>query len=319
MNTTTVLVTGGTGFVGIHIILQLLQQGYKVRTTLRTLSRKDEILSALKEGGATNIENLSFYEADLTHDAGWDEAVAGCNYVLHVASPFPLAEPEDENELIIPARDGALRVLKSSKSAGVKRVVITSSFAAVGYGPKRAAGYVFTEEDWTDERAPIMAYLKSKTVAEKAAWSFIQKEGGSLELSVINPVAIFGPMLGGITSASLEGVIKTIVEGKVKESPSFTFGVVDVRDVADIHIKAMLSPAAAGQRFLASAEGVMSFYDVAKLIRKERPQKATQIGEMTPTDESFYIQMSSRKAIDTLRWRPRSKEEAVLASVDSVK
>ena len=314
----TVLVTGGTGFVGIHTVLQLLQQGYNVKTTLRALHRKNEILDALVEGGITNFEHLSFFEADLTSDGSWHKAVEGCDYVLHVASPFPLGEPKDENELIIPARDGALRVLKAAKAAGVKRVVLTSSFAAIGYGMKKK-GYVFTEADWTDENAPIMAYIKSKTVAEKAAWDFVNTEGEGLEFTVINPVAIFGPMLGTITSASLEGVIKTIVDGHVTESPAFTFGVVDVRDVAAIHIKAMLHPEANGHRFLATSQEVMSFYDVAQLIKQERPQKAAKIGEMKPTADDFYIQMSNRKAIDMLDWHPRNKEEAVLASVDSLK
>jgi len=314
----TVLVTGGTGFVGIHTVLQLLQQGYNVKTTLRTLDRKNEILDALAEGGITNFEHLSFSEADLTSDWGWHKAVEGCDYVLHVASPFPLGEPKDENELIIPARDGALRVLKAAKAAGVKRVVLTSSFAAIGYSIKKK-GHVFTEADWTDENAPIMAYIKSKTVAEKVAWEFVKTEGKGLEFTVINPVAIFGPMLGTITSASLEGVIKTIVDGNVKESPAFTFGVVDVRDVAAIHIKAMLHPEANGHRFLATSQEVMSFYDVAQLIKQERPQKAAKIGEMKPTADDFYIQMSNRKAIEMLDWHPRNKEEAVLASVDSLK
>lgn len=314
----TVLVTGGTGFVGIHTVLQLLQQGYNVKTTLRALHRKNEILDALAEGGITNFEHLSFFEAELTSDWGWYKAVEGCDYVLHVASPFPLGEPKDENELIIPARDGALRVLKAAKEAGVKRVVLTSSFAAIGYSMKEK-GYVFTEADWTDENAPIMAYIKSKTVAEKAAWEFVKTEGEGLEFTVINPVAIFGPMLGTITSASLEGVIKTVIDGNVKESPAFTFGVVDVRDVAAIHIKAMLHPEANGHRFLATSQGVMSFYDVAQLIKQERPQKAAKIGEMKPTADEFFIQMSNRNAIEMLDWHPRNKEEAVLASVDSLK
>jgi nucleoside-diphosphate-sugar epimerase len=316
MNNQTVLVTGGTGFVGIHTILQLLQLGYIVKTTLRSLSKKDSIVNALKDGGLTDLQNLSFIEADLTADAGWDEAAKGCDYVLHVASPFPLVQPEDENELIIPARDGSLRVLKAAQKAGVKRVVLTSSFAAIGYSidPK---DHIFTEEDWTDENGPLQPYIKSKTVAEKAAWNFLKNHGGDLELTVVNPVGIFGPIIGDIVPASFDGVIKALIGGTVTESPAFTFGVVDVRDVADIHIKAMLHPEANGQRFLATSEGVASFYDIAQLIKKERPEKAAKIAELKPTAKEFYINMSNKKAREILDWHPKSKEEAILASVDS--
>jgi nucleoside-diphosphate-sugar epimerase len=316
MNNQTVLVTGGTGFVGIHTILQLLQQGYTVKTTLRTLSKTQSIIDALKEAGLADLSKLSFFEADLTGDQGWDEAVNGCDYVLHVASPFPLAEPENENDLIIPARDGSLRVLKAAKNAGVKRVVLTSSFAAIGYSADRK-GHIFDERDWTDKNAAIPAYIKSKTIAEAAAWQFTKDQGEGMELVVINPVGIFGPIIGGIYPASFEGVIQAIMDGNIKESPPFTFGVVDVRDVADIHIKAMLLPQAAGQRFLATSDGAVSFYDVAELIKKQRPESASLIAHLQPTAAEAYIRMSNKKAIETLNWHPRSKEEAILASVDS--
>ncbi|MCS4168493.1 aldehyde reductase [Sphingobacterium sp. BIGb0116] len=258
MNNQTVLVTGGTGFLGINTILALLGHGFTVRTTLRTLSRKNEILDALSEGGISTFDQLSFYQADLLSDSGWDEAAQGCDYVLHVASPFVAEQPKDENELIIPAKEGTLRALRAANKAGVKRVVLTSSFAAIGYSiePKN---HVFTELDWTDENVPIQAYIKSKTIAEKAAWEFMKNETTAMELTVINPVGIFGPILGGISSASLDTVIKGIIDGLITENAPFTFGVVDVRDVADIHIKAMLHPQAAGQRFLATSEGAMSF------------------------------------------------------------
>lgn len=191
-----VLVTGGSGFIGSHCILQLLEQGYQVRTTVRALSREPEVRAMLKTGGADAGDRLSFVAADLNSDAGWAEAVAGCTYVLHVASPFPPAIPKHEDEIIIPARDGALRVLRASRDAGVKRVVLTSSFAAIGYGQK-PKGRPFNEEDWTDPNGDdVRAYVKSKTLAERAAWDFIAKEGGALELSVVNPVGVFGPVLG---------------------------------------------------------------------------------------------------------------------------
>ncbi|WP_461125756.1 SDR family oxidoreductase [Spirosoma aerophilum] len=316
MTNQTVLVTGGTGFVGVHTILRLLQEGYTVKTTLRSLAKQEAIVHALNESGIVELDKLSYVEADLNADGGWNEAAHGCTYVLHVASPFPLVQPEDENELIIPAREGSLRVLRAARKAGVKRVVMTSSFAAIGYSID-PQGHTFTEGDWTDENAPVQAYIKSKTIAEKAAWDFIRNQGEGLELTVINPVGIFGPVIGGIYPASYEGVIKALVDGTVTESPQFTFGVVDVRDVADIHIKAMLLPEAKDQRFLATSDGVVSFYDVARLIRKERPQNAGMMAELKPVDPTFYINMSNQKAKDMLNWYPRSKEEAILASLDS--
>lgn len=313
----TVLVTGGTGFLGVHTILQLLQQGYEVRTTLRSFTKKNSIIKALEEGGISDFSHLTFFEADLTNDNNWNEAIKGCDYVLHVASPFPAQDPKDENELIIPARDGTLRVLKASRDASVKRVVLTSSFAAVGYS-KNIKDHIFTEEDWTDINAELPAYIKSKTVAEKAAWEFIEKEGNGLELSVINPVGIFGPALGGITSASLDIAVSGILNGNMEYTPTFTMGIVDVRDVADIHIKAMLSRDAAGQRFIATAAGVMSFYDVAELFKKERQEYTANIKKLEPIGKEFYKEMSNEKAKTILHWNPRSREEALLASVDSL-
>ncbi len=313
----TVLVTGGTGFVGIHAILQLLKKGYRVHTTLRSLAKKDTIINALKEAGINDFSDLSFFEADLTSDAGWNDAVSSCDYVLHVASPFPAQAPKDENELIIPARDGALRVLRAAQQAGVKRTVLTSSFAAVGYS-NNTKNHIFTEADWTDSNIPLPAYIKSKTVAEKAAWDFIKSEGGTMELTVINPVGIFGPAIGGIASASLDIAVSGILSGSVKESPDFTMGVVDVRDVVDIHIRAMEHPDAAGQRFIATADGVMSFYDVAELFKKERPLSSKNVVQMKSTPVEFYKEMSNKKAKTILGWNPRSREEALLASVDSL-
>lgn len=312
----TVLVTGGTGFVGIHTILQLVQQGYTVKTTLRSLSKKNTIIQVLNEAGISDLTNLSFYEAELTEDAGWDEAVANCDYVLHIASPFPARAPKDENELIIPARDGALRVLRAAKVAGVKRVVLTSSFAAIGY-TINPQGHVFTEKDWTDPTSDkISAYVKSKTIAELAAWEFIEKQGGSLELTVINPVGIFGPVLGKDYSASVE-LVKNILTGVSTESPPFSFGVVDVRDVADIHLRAMINPEAKGERFLATSDGVMTFYDIAQLLKAQKGEIAQSVSNLT-NPNAPYSTLSNNKAKTILGWKPRTKEEAILATVESL-
>src|ERR1700722_9470273 len=190
-----VVVTGGSGFVGTHCIVQLLNAGYRVRTTVRSLKREAEVRTMVREGGAKGVDELSFVVADLMADAGWTEAVRGCTYVLHVASPFPAKVPKHEDELIVPAREGTLRVLRHSRDAKVKRVVLTSSFAAIGYGhPPQSAP--FDETSWTNLDADVSAYVKSKTLAERAAWDFIAKEGGGLELVVVNPVVVFGPVLG---------------------------------------------------------------------------------------------------------------------------
>jgi dihydroflavonol-4-reductase len=254
MSGETVLVTGGSGFVGVHCVLQLLGAGYRVRTTVRSLNRESDVRAMLKVGGVQPGDALSFAAADLNSDAGWPDAVSGCDYVLHVASPFPPAAPRHEDELIVPARDGALRVLRASRDAGVRRVVLTSSFAAIGYG-HNAVNRPFTEEDWTDPTQDIGAYVKSKTLAERAAWDFIDQEGGRLELSVVNPVGVFGPVLGPDYSTSIM-LVRRLVDGDVPGLPNMSFGVVDVRDVASLHLLAMTSPAAKGQRFL-SISGIL--------------------------------------------------------------
>jgi nucleoside-diphosphate-sugar epimerase len=209
-----VLVTGGTGFLGAHCVLQLLEKGYSVTTTLRSLKRKEEVLEMLRSGDILSFENLSFIETDLTKDANWDEAAKNCDYVLHVASPIGLSIPKDENEMIRPAVDGTLRVLKAAKKAGVKRVVMTSNFGAVGYSHKDTTK-IITEECWTDPNEKgLSAYNRSKVLAERAAWDFMQKEGGDLELSVINPMGIFGPSLGPDLSSGFE-LLKKMLDGSM--------------------------------------------------------------------------------------------------------
>ena len=247
----TVLVTGGTGFVGSHAVAELLKQGHTVRTTVRDPKRSEDVLATMKVAGEVNTEKLSFFTADLEQDEGWLKAIQGCDFVLHVASPFPGKEPDDENEVIRPAKEGALRVLRYSRIAAVRRVVMTSSFAAIGYGHANRQT-PFTEADWTNVDTPLPAYIQSKAIAERAAWAFIQSEGRGMELSVINPTGIFGPVLGKDYSSSI-GMIKQMLDGKMPGCPRIYFGVVDVRDVVDLHLRAMTSPAAAGERFIAVA------------------------------------------------------------------
>jgi nucleoside-diphosphate-sugar epimerase len=272
----TVLVTGGSGFIGSHAIGQLLADGHTVRTTVRNLKREGDVRGILRHGGIEPAGKLSFFEADLRSAEGWAEAVRGCEYVLHVASPFPAAVPKDENELIVPAREGALRVLRASRDAGVRRVVMTSSFAAIGYGqPERNTP--FTEKDWTDPNGPsVYPYVKSKTLAERAAWDFVAREGRALELSVVNPVAVFGPVLSADYATSIM-LVQRMMDGALPGCPRICFGVVDVRDVVDLHLKAMTNPAAKGERFLAVTGDFMWMVEIAKVLKSRMGEAARRV------------------------------------------
>jgi nucleoside-diphosphate-sugar epimerase len=276
-SSTTVLVTGGTGALGAQCILQLLKQGYVVKTTLRSMGKKNDVLGMLKTGGITSFDNLTFTEADLTKDTNWGQAMNGCQYVLHIASPTHTdAKASEEEDMIRPAVDGTLRVLKAARDAGVKRVVMTSSFGAVGFSNKKLNSET-TEADWTDPNEKgLSAYEKSKALAERAAWEFIQQEGGGLELVTINPVAIFGPSLGASKSPSL-GILTFILEGSMKAIPNIDLNVVDIRDVADLHIRAMTNPKAKGQRFIATADGKISMPQIARLLKTKRPNVAQKV------------------------------------------
>lgn len=338
MSDELVLVTGGTGFVGVHCVVQLLDAGYRVRTTLRSSSRAAEVRDMVRVGGA-DPDRLEFLEADLLHDDGWPAAAAGASYVLHVASPFPVRQPRDANELIRPARDGALRVLGAARDAGVRRVVLTSSFAAIGYG-RPDPGRPYTEEDWTDLSAPnLPAYTRSKTIAERAAWEFVdqvERDGGNLELAVVNPVPIFGPALGRELSTSV-ALLLGLLNGHVPAVPNGSTTGVDVRDVADLHVRAMTHPDAAGERFLAISGDPITFPDLAKLLRdrlgadakrvptRVLPDWLVRVGALVSTElRAVAPQLrrrqgaSSAKAERMLGWNPRPLDEAVVASAESL-
>jgi nucleoside-diphosphate-sugar epimerase len=279
---------------------------------------------------------LSFVAADLENDAGWPEAVAGCEYVLHVASPLPATIPKHEDELIVPAREGALRVLRASREGGVKRVVLTSSFAAIGYGQKPQTT-PFNETSWTDPNGDgVLPYIKSKTLAERAAWDFIAKEGGNLELSVVNPVAVFGPVLGPDYSTSIL-LVQRLMDGAIPGCPRLYFGVVDVRDVADLHIRAMIHPAAKGERFLAVAGDFVSMLDIAKVLKsrmgasakrvptRQLPNWLVRIAAMRdPALKQILPELgkiknaTNEKAKRMLGWAPRSNEESIVATAESL-
>jgi nucleoside-diphosphate-sugar epimerase len=278
---------------------------------------------------------VSLVEADLERDAGWREAVAGCDYVLHVASPLPAGVPKHEDELIVPAREGALRVLRASRDAGVKRVVLTSSFAAIGYG-RKPQKEPFNETYWTDLSSPVSTYVKSKTLAERAAWDFVAAEGGALELAVVNPVGVFGPVLGPDYSTSIL-IVKRLMDRSVPGCPQLYFGVVDVRDVADLHIRAMTHPAARGERFLAVAGDFLSMCDIARVLKRRTGAKGRRVptlplpnwlvrlaAKFDPALRQVLPELgkvkngSNEKARRLLGWLPRSSEDALVATAESL-
>ena len=337
MSEELVLVTGGSGFVGIHCIVKLLSAGYRVRTTVRSLRREADIRAMLERAGLpANTDRVSCMEADLQADAGWHTACEGCRYVLHVASPFPSTVPKHEDELILPAREGTLRVLRAARDTGVQRVVLTSSFAAIGYGvPERDAP--FTEEDWSNPEGPgITAYAKSKTLAERAAWNFVATEGGTLELAAVNPVGIFGPALSTDLSSSVL-IVQQLMNGAVPGMPDIYFGGVDVRDVADLHLRAMTEPAARGQRFLCVAGEFVAAVEVAKVLKSQLGPAAAKVSTrklpdwlvrlvalFNPTARQIVPELGKRKdataekAERLLGWQPRSVAESIVASGESL-
>jgi nucleoside-diphosphate-sugar epimerase len=330
----TVLVTGGSGFVGSHVVLMLLRAGHTVRTTVRSLKREDGVRAMFKEPGVDAGERLSFFAADLERDGGWAPAVAGCDYVIHVASPMPVAAPKTEEELIAPARDGVLRVLRAARDAKVKRVVFTSTCGAIYYGhPPQTAP--FDEASWTNLHGEMSAYVRSKAIAERAAWDFMAAEGGALELSVVNPSGIFGPVLGSDLSASIE-IVKRLMSGG-PGVPRLYFGVVDVRDVADLHLRAMTDPAAKGERFIAVSGEVMSMLDIATVLKARLGDAARKVPTRQLPDwlirfvARFDRRMrpllpllgnirnaTSAKAERVLGWKPRSREDAIVATALSL-
>jgi dihydroflavonol-4-reductase len=314
MADTNVLVTGGSGFIGSHCVVALLKAGYRVRATVRSPEREADVRDMLGRAGVNALDTLTFTVADLTSDDEWPEAVDGSDFVLHVASPYPPDEPKNEDEVIVPARDGTLRVLRAARDAGVKRVVLTSSFVAVcrGHGmPERE----FTEDDWTDiDGRDVTAYVKSKVLAERAAWDFIKNEGGQTELSVINPTATFGPTLGGDISASLIPILTLLTVG-AGQMANISFAVADVRDIADIHVRAMTHPGAADERFIACCDGSpITMGDAARILRDwtgvESAFASSIVGEI--------LRPSNRKAKAVLGFTPRPIDEALLSTAGSL-
>jgi len=323
----TVLVTGGSGYIAAFLIRQLAEAGWTVHTTIRNLTGERKARERL---GITD-DTVRFFAAELMDDKGWAEAMAGCSHVAHVASPFPVGVPKSEDELIVPAREGALRALRFAKAAGVTRFVLTSSAAAVAYGHP-AGKTEFDESDWTDVTAPgIQPYIKSKTIAERAARDWVAREGGGMEFCTVNPVAVLGPVLGDDFAASIE-IAKQLLEGKIPALPDVGFCLVDVRDVADLHFRALTAPADTVRdgRFIASAGPFYTFADLARVVRARLGDQARKVPTRRMPD--FVVRLlarfvpdirqlvgelgrtrstSGQHARDVLGWNPRNPDDTI--------
>lgn len=327
----TAFVSGGSGYIAGFLIRQLIDNGWTVNTSVRSLKREAEVR------GWLNVDNdrLRFFAADLENDAGWADAMAGCSHVAHVASPFPLGVPKHADELIVPAREGALRALRFAKGAGVKRFVLTSSMAAVAYGHGRGGG-IYSEADWTNLDDPnVMPYPRSKTVAERAARDWVAAEGGEMEFASVNPAAVFGPLLSDDLSTSIE-LVKQLLEGKVPMCPDIGFGIIDVRDVADLHYRALTAPGIRDERYICSGP-FLKMIDVANLLRANMDEQARKVpgrkmpdwllklfALVRPELKQLVAELGnvrggdSSHAMKSLGWTMRTPEEAILATAHSL-
>ncbi|MFC4065123.1 SDR family oxidoreductase [Actinoplanes subglobosus] len=328
---THVLVTGGSGYIGSWCTLALLDAGFTVRTTVRDPAREPQLRATLNRPGA----NLEVVRADLSADDGWRAAADGCDAILHVASPTLTRPPRDDDEMVRPAVDGTLRVLRAARDAGVRRVVMTSAIGAIAYGhPPRDTP--FTERDWTNVDAGIGPYQKSKTLSERAAWDFVAGEGRGLELATVNPTAVLGPVLGPDYSPSLNGIAR-MLDGSMPTLLKFATGYVDVRDVASLHLLAMTEPAAAGERFIATAGHSLWQRDIARIMRERLGERAAKV----PTREmplavarglalvnpqmgalkmllGRNLDATSAKAERLLGWKARPIEDTVVETAESL-
>jgi nucleoside-diphosphate-sugar epimerase len=322
----TVLVTGGSGYIGGWCVASLLERGYVVRTTVRDLSKEAAVRTSLAKI-ADPGNRLSFYAANLTADDGWDAATDGCDYVLHVASPLGVANPKDANELIVPAREGAKRAVAAAIKAGVKRVVLTSSVAATSKGV--GGSWTGDETVWTDLSEPkVSAYYQSKTLAERAAWDLINASSSATTMATVNPALVLGPVTSKDFSESIQ-VVERLMSGRVPGLPRLGFNIVDVRDVANLHILAMTDPKAGGERFIAAGQFAW-MGEIADMLRAQLGAEAARVptrkvpdfvirlaslfdkdlGAVTPSLGHKH-DSSSAKAQRMLGWQPRPIEETV--------
>ena len=330
-----VLVTGASGYIALHCILELLKNGFAVRGSLRTPSRETQVRDAIAaEIDAKN--NLEFCQLDLLKDEGWEEAMIGCKYVLHIASPFPFNEPKDENDLIVPAREGTLRALKAAKKNRVKRVVLTSSVAAIAYGHGTYDNRLGAD-DWTDINGPgITPYIKSKTIAEKAAWDFINnQEGDLLEMSVINPAFVMGPSLSNDIEGTSTDTFVKLLTNQIPACPNVYFNYVDVRDVARNHVAAMTNKDANGKRFPCTSNESVHMVEFAKILNKNGYPKVTTktlpdivvkfLALFSSEMKSIKSFLNKKTLLDNsqtkevLLWQPIPMEQTVIEMGQSVK
>lgn len=313
---TAVLVTGGTGYLATRLIADLLRSGTEVRTTVRSDDGELALREAVRRGGA-DADGLQVVRASLTADDGWAEAATEIADIYHLASP--MIQSADPDDVVVPARDGAIRVLRAARDAGARRVVLTSSFAAIGYSPKPVRDY--SEADWTDPATPgLAAYPLSKAVAERAAWDFVEREGGDTQLVVINPTWIAGPTLTTAARSSLQ-LFVGMLTGAVPAVPRQRFGIADVRDVADAHIAAMATPEAAGRRYLVLADGpTMTFLDVATVLRDRLGALAAMVPtQEVPGEEPAPLIIHNDRAKAELGLRPRPADATIVETAESLR
>ena len=327
-----VLVTGASGFIAEHCIIELLKNGYSVKGSLRTMNREQEVRDAIKTGASD--ENLEFCKLDLLEDDGWEDAMWDCDYLMHVASPFVIEDPKDENELIKPAKEGTLRALNAAKKAGIKRVVLTSSVAAVN---SHMMSGTSDHTTWTDINSKyVTPYQKSKTIAEKAAWDFYNNQDNSnkMELAVINPGGVMGPQLGNDLGGASTQIVSQLISGKFPMIPALSFPFIDVRDVAILHLKAMTTPEADGKRFIAAHSEPTWMYQVAEVLsaagyEKIKLKKAPSfmlklIGLFDNKTKSLvpmldkYVPCDNSQTVKILNWEPMPWEQAFIEHAKSI-
>ena len=327
-----VLVTGASGFIAEHCIIELLKNGYSVKGSLRSMNREQEVRDAIKTGASD--ENLEFCKLDLLEDDGWEDAMWDCDYLMHVASPFVIEDPKDENELIKPAKEGTLRALNAAKKAGIKRVVLTSSVAAVN---SHMMSGTSDHKTWTDINSKyVTPYQKSKTIAEKAAWDFYNNQDNSnkMELAVINPGGVMGPQLGNDLGGASTQIVSQLISGKFPMIPALSFPFIDVRDVAILHLKAMTTPDADGKRFIAAHSEPTWMYQVAEVLsaagyEKIKLKKAPSfmlklIGLFDNKTKSLvpmldkYVPCDNSQTVKILNWKPMPWEQAFIEHAKSI-